>query len=139
MQRLFAMFVNLYRNCLGIGDLKCVKDAKIALYSCPFDMLNTETKGTVLINNAKELLDFSTGEENLMDEVKAIDIHSDLTFVNCTCLVYNKQCFFMFAHLLFSYFCPVFTVMAVAREVGELQLGKISTYQLNGCNQSQKN
>ena len=32
-------------------------------------MLNTETKGTVLIKNAKELLEFSTGEENLMEEV----------------------------------------------------------------------
>jgi len=39
------------------------------VYSCPFDMLNTETKGTVLIKNAKELLEFSTGEENLMEEV----------------------------------------------------------------------
>ena len=46
-----------------------MKDAKIAVYSCPFDMLNTETKGTVLIKNAKELLEFSTGEENLMEEV----------------------------------------------------------------------
>ena len=49
-----------------------MKDAKIAVYSCPFDMLNTETKGTVLIKNAKELLEFSTGEENLMEEVKLV-------------------------------------------------------------------
>uniref|UniRef100_H2Z8D0 T-complex protein 1 subunit theta n=1 Tax=Ciona savignyi TaxID=51511 RepID=H2Z8D0_CIOSA len=55
------------------SDLKTVKDAKVAVYTCPFDMLNTETKGTVLIKNAKELLNFSTGEEDLLSaQVKAI-------------------------------------------------------------------
>ncbi|KAM5180419.1 T-complex protein 1 subunit theta isoform 2-T2 [Mantella aurantiaca] len=55
------------------GDITSVKDAKIAVYSCPFDNMTTETKGTVLINNAKELVDFSKGEEDMMEEnVKAI-------------------------------------------------------------------
>lgn len=50
-----------------------VKDAKIAVYSCPFDGMITETKGTVLIKTAEELMNFSKGEENLMDaQVKAI-------------------------------------------------------------------
>ncbi|KAM3932923.1 T-complex protein 1 subunit theta isoform 2-T2 [Leptodactylus fuscus] len=55
------------------GDITSVKDAKIAVYSCPFDGMVTETKGTVLINNAQELMNFSKGEENLMEEqVKAM-------------------------------------------------------------------
>ncbi|XP_034745314.1 T-complex protein 1 subunit theta isoform X1 [Etheostoma cragini] len=55
------------------GDVTSVKDAKIAVYSCPFDCMVTETKGTVLINNAKELMDFSKGEEDMMEaQVKAI-------------------------------------------------------------------
>uniref|UniRef100_A0A8C9Z0C8 T-complex protein 1 subunit theta n=1 Tax=Sander lucioperca TaxID=283035 RepID=A0A8C9Z0C8_SANLU len=55
------------------GDVTSVKDAKIAVYSCPFDCMMTETKGTVLINNAKELMDFSKGEEDMMEaQVKAI-------------------------------------------------------------------
>ncbi|XP_053561962.1 T-complex protein 1 subunit theta isoform X2 [Bombina bombina] len=55
------------------GDVTSVKDAKIAVYSCPFDGMITETKGTVLINNAQELMNFSKGEEHLMEEqVKAI-------------------------------------------------------------------
>ncbi|KAM4699691.1 T-complex protein 1 subunit theta isoform 2-T3 [Discoglossus pictus] len=55
------------------GNVTSVKDAKIAVYSCAFDGMITETKGTVLINNAQELMDFSKGEENLMEEqVKAI-------------------------------------------------------------------
>ncbi|CAB1431674.1 unnamed protein product [Pleuronectes platessa] len=55
------------------GDVTSVKDAKIAVYSCPFDSMVTETKGTVLINSAKELMDFSKGEEDMMEaQVKAI-------------------------------------------------------------------
>ncbi|XP_067848854.1 T-complex protein 1 subunit theta [Heptranchias perlo] len=55
------------------GDVTSVKDAKIAVYSCPFDCMVTETKGTVLLKNADELMSFSKGEEDLMEvQVKAI-------------------------------------------------------------------
>uniref|UniRef100_A0A2D4FVK7 T-complex protein 1 subunit theta n=1 Tax=Micrurus corallinus TaxID=54390 RepID=A0A2D4FVK7_MICCO len=55
------------------GDITSVKDAKIAVYSCPFDGMITETKGTVMIKSAEELMNFSKGEENLMElQVKAI-------------------------------------------------------------------
>ncbi|XP_064208681.1 T-complex protein 1 subunit theta-like isoform X1 [Anguilla rostrata] len=55
------------------GDVTSVKDAKIAVFSCPFDCMVTETKGTVLIKNAEELLSFSKGEEDMMEaQVKAI-------------------------------------------------------------------
>uniref|UniRef100_A0A667XPB8 T-complex protein 1 subunit theta n=1 Tax=Myripristis murdjan TaxID=586833 RepID=A0A667XPB8_9TELE len=55
------------------GDITSVKDAKIAVFSCPFDCTVTETKGTVLIKNADELMNFSKGEEDMMDaHVKAI-------------------------------------------------------------------
>ncbi|CAL8364789.1 unnamed protein product [Lota lota] len=49
------------------GDLTSVKDANIAVFSCPFDCMVTETKGTVLIKNAKELMNFSKGEEDMME------------------------------------------------------------------------
>ncbi|XP_026872777.1 T-complex protein 1 subunit theta isoform X1 [Electrophorus electricus] len=55
------------------GDITTVKDAKIVVFSCPFDCMVTETKGTVLIKNAEELMTFSKGEEDLMEaQVKAI-------------------------------------------------------------------
>ncbi|XP_033002783.1 T-complex protein 1 subunit theta isoform X1 [Lacerta agilis] len=55
------------------GDVTSVKDAKIAVYSCPFDGMITETKGTVLIKSAAELTNFSRGEENLLElQVKSI-------------------------------------------------------------------
>ncbi|XP_029434154.1 T-complex protein 1 subunit theta isoform X2 [Rhinatrema bivittatum] len=55
------------------GDVTSVRDARIAIYSCPFDGMTTETKGTILIKNAEELMNFSKGEENLMElQVKAV-------------------------------------------------------------------
>lgn len=55
------------------GDVSSALDAKIALYSCPIDIVQTETKGTVLIKSADELMNFSRGEENLLEQqIKAI-------------------------------------------------------------------
>jgi len=47
--------------------------AKVAVFSCPIDITQTETKGTVLIKTAKELMNFSAGEEALLEnQIKAI-------------------------------------------------------------------
>lgn len=40
---------------------------KVAVFTCPIDIANTETKGTVLLHNAQEMLDFSKGEEQQID------------------------------------------------------------------------
>ncbi|KAK3854846.1 hypothetical protein Pcinc_038701 [Petrolisthes cinctipes] len=55
------------------GSISTKDKAKVAVYSCPFDITTTETKGTVLIHTAKELATFSRGEENKMEaDVKAL-------------------------------------------------------------------
>lgn len=55
------------------GDITKAEKAKIAVYTCPVDSVQTETKGTVLIQSSKELLDFSRGEESLIEqEIAAI-------------------------------------------------------------------
>ena len=51
------------------GDVVRATNAKIAVYSCPFDSMATETKGTVLLKSASELLEFSKGEEDLIEQV----------------------------------------------------------------------
>lgn len=58
---------------LYTGAVTRATDAKIAVYSCPFDAMGTETKGTVLLKSASELLEFSTGEEQLIEQqVRAV-------------------------------------------------------------------
>uniref|UniRef100_A0A2R5LMR1 T-complex protein 1 subunit theta n=2 Tax=Ornithodoros turicata TaxID=34597 RepID=A0A2R5LMR1_9ACAR len=55
------------------GDVTKAKDAKVAVYTCAVDSMQTETKGTVLIKTASELRNFSRGEENLLEsQIKAI-------------------------------------------------------------------
>ncbi|EEH03736.1 T-complex protein 1 subunit theta [Histoplasma capsulatum G186AR] len=45
------------------GAIKKAKKAKVGVFSCPIDISQTETKGTVLLHNAKEMLEFTKGEE----------------------------------------------------------------------------
>lgn len=45
------------------GSVKKAKSAKVGVFSCPIDISQTETKGTVLLHNAKEMMDFTKGEE----------------------------------------------------------------------------
>lgn len=52
------------------GDIKKAADAKIAVYACAVDINQTETKGTVLIKTANELLNYSKGEEDLLEKVR---------------------------------------------------------------------
>lgn len=55
------------------GSVKHVKDAKVAVYGCSIDIASTETKSTVLIKNADDLLNYNVSEEKAIEaEIKAI-------------------------------------------------------------------
>ncbi|TPX17363.1 uncharacterized protein E0L32_012170 [Thyridium curvatum] len=45
------------------GSVKKAKKAKVGVFTCAIDISQTETKGTVLLHNAKEMMDFTKGEE----------------------------------------------------------------------------
>lgn len=45
------------------GSVKRACRAKVAVFTCPIDISQTETKGTVLLHNAKEMMEFTQGEE----------------------------------------------------------------------------
>ncbi|KAL8806730.1 MAG: hypothetical protein Q9182_001128 [Xanthomendoza sp. 2 TL-2023] len=49
------------------SSTKRAKKAKVGVFSCPIDTSQTETKGTVLLHNAKEMLDFTKGEETQLE------------------------------------------------------------------------
>ena len=50
------------------GSVKNAKNAKVGVFSCPIDTSQTETKGTVLLHNAKEMMDFTKGEESQLEK-----------------------------------------------------------------------
>ncbi|KAK4204432.1 chaperonin Cpn60/TCP-1 family [Triangularia verruculosa] len=49
------------------GSVKKAKKAKVGVFTCAIDTSQTETKGTVLLHNAKEMLDFTKGEETQLE------------------------------------------------------------------------
>lgn len=52
------------------GHIKNLKtQSKVVVFTAPFDVSQTETKGTVLLHNAQEMLDFSKGEEAQLDQL----------------------------------------------------------------------
>jgi len=63
--------------------VKRIEKAKIAVFTCPFDITQTETKGTILIKNADELLNYSKGEEDVVEkQIKAM-ADSKISVVVC--------------------------------------------------------
>ncbi|KYK57761.1 T-complex protein 1, theta subunit [Drechmeria coniospora] len=65
------------------GSVKKARRAKVGVYTCPIDTSQTETKGTVLLHNAKEMMDFSKGEETQL-ETAIKELHdSGLRVVVC--------------------------------------------------------
>ena len=49
--------------------IKKVSKGKVAVFTCGLDIAQTETKGTVLIHNKEEMLNFTTGEEKYLEKV----------------------------------------------------------------------
>ncbi|KAF5392070.1 hypothetical protein D9757_003333 [Collybiopsis confluens] len=51
------------------SNIKKTTKAKVAVFTCALDIAQTETKGTVLIKNADEILNFSRGEEQHLEKI----------------------------------------------------------------------
>ena len=49
--------------------IKKLRRAKVCVFTCPLDIAQTETKGTVLLKSAGEMLDFTLGEEQHLEKV----------------------------------------------------------------------
>lgn len=60
-------------NRPALGTILAAEKCKVACYGCPFEIHGGETKGTIVIKNAEDLLNFSKSEEDYLDKmVKSI-------------------------------------------------------------------
>ena len=50
--------------------MKKVQKGKVAVFTCGLDIAQTETKGTVLLKSAEEMLNFTRGEEKQLEKVR---------------------------------------------------------------------
>lgn len=57
------------------GSVKRIKDAKVAVFSNSLQAAETETKGTVLIHSAAELMNYNLGEEKEIERVSTMRWH----------------------------------------------------------------
>lgn len=53
----------------GDPDITELKNAKIAIFTCSIEPADTETKGTVLIENAQQLMNYNKSEEKEIEEM----------------------------------------------------------------------
>ena len=60
-----------------LGMVKKLTRAKVCVFTCPLDIAQTETKGTVLLKNAEEMLNFTRGEEQHLEMVISLFPHLD--------------------------------------------------------------
>ncbi|KAG2153396.1 chaperonin Cpn60/TCP-1 family [Suillus clintonianus] len=51
------------------GIVKKISNAKVAVFTCALDVAQTETKGTVLLKSADEMLNFTRGEELQLEKM----------------------------------------------------------------------
>lgn len=51
------------------GQIKRAENAKIVVFGCGLEASTTEAKGTVLLKNAEELLNYNKSEERKMEEI----------------------------------------------------------------------
>ncbi|EGR52733.1 uncharacterized protein TRIREDRAFT_73733 [Trichoderma reesei QM6a] len=65
------------------GSIKKASRAKVGVFTCPIDTSQTETKGTVLLHNAKEMMDFTKGEEAQLEKAIKELYDSGLRVVVC--------------------------------------------------------
>ena len=57
----------------SLGSVKRVDGAKVAVFTCSIASADTETKGTILIHNAKELMSYNDSEERAIEQhIRAI-------------------------------------------------------------------
>lgn len=63
------LFRGMGRSADIVGIVKKATKAKVAVYTCGLDISQTETKGTVLLKKADELLNFTRGEEKQLEGV----------------------------------------------------------------------
>ena len=65
------------------GVIKKAQKAKVGVFSCPIDISQTETKGTVLLKSAQDMLDFTKGEEERLEAAIKELYDSGLRVVVC--------------------------------------------------------
>merc|ERR1712008_489346 len=70
------------KHTSGVETFK--EKAKVAVFAGGIELTSTETKGTVLLNNAEELMNFTKGEEARMEKSIGVDVDASTLICDAT-------------------------------------------------------
>lgn len=80
------------------GAITSVEDCKIAVFTCPIEVAQSEAKSTVVMNDENDLLNFSKGEEKEMEAFV-----SSLKDKNIQCVIVNGTISDLAMHYMNNY------------------------------------
>lgn len=89
------------------GIVKSVKNGKVIVFGCGFEAASAEAKGTVLLKNADELMNYNKSEEKKMEEIVASISAAGVKGVVC-----NGSVSEMALHFLDKYGLMVLKIMS---------------------------
>lgn len=106
--------------------LKEASNAKVVVFSCGINSGRTETKGTVLLHNAKELLSYSTEEEKILEnQIKEIS-ETGVKVVVCGDAISELALHFLNRYNLVGIRVPSkFDLKRVCKAVGTIPLSRL--------------
>lgn len=115
-----------------LGTVRRVSGARIAVYGCPIDSTATETKGTVLIKSADELMNYTKSEEAQMEAtIKAI-ADAGVNVVVCGQTIGEIAMHFLNRYNILALKTPSkFELRRICRTVGATSLVRLEPPQLS--------
>ncbi|KAJ1919629.1 T-complex protein 1 subunit theta [Mycoemilia scoparia] len=99
--------------------VKEAKHAKVAVFSCPIDIGQTETKGTVLLHNAKEMLEYTKGEEAQLEKAVLELVDAGISVVVGGSGIGDLAVHYLNRHNILAITCPSkFELRRLCRVIG---------------------
>ena len=74
-----------WSDCCATGSVKTMSSAKIVVFNVEVEATATENKGTVLIENSDQLLNYNRSEELAMEAVSALSLSGRVHVFHYTC------------------------------------------------------
>jgi T-complex protein 1 subunit theta len=110
----------------SLTSVTAVKDAKIAVYNTPIEMQQGDTKGTVLLKNAEDLLTYTKGEEEQMEKFVQSIAEAGVNVVLCQSSISELAVHFLEKYKILTIkIMSKFELKRVAKSVGAQLLVKL--------------
>jgi len=110
----------------SLTSIKSVEKAKIAVFNTPIEMQQGDTKGTVLMKNAEDLLAYSRGEEEQMEKFVQSIAEAGVNVVICQSNISELAVHFMEKYKILTLkIMSKFELKRIAKSIGASLMVKL--------------